>query len=128
MMERFPDKHIISVLRKAESGGQPVNSAVGMPSPTPPYYSWRKKFGGMEVPDVKRLKTSRRREHSPAEVACKEALQVALGIKVLTIDQKREAVGVMCDAMGVLAGLCQHAVMKHRGWQLMLAYLNVSLN
>jgi putative transposase len=56
MKKRFSDEQIISILREAEAGFLPVSSAVSTPFPTPPLYR-RKKYGGMEVPEVKRLKS-----------------------------------------------------------------------
>ncbi|PCR16426.1 IS3 family transposase, partial [Klebsiella pneumoniae] len=48
---------MICILREAEAAFLPVSSAVSTPFPTPPFYTWRKKYGGMEVPEVKRLKS-----------------------------------------------------------------------
>ncbi|HAU4426172.1 TPA: IS3 family transposase [Citrobacter freundii] len=70
------------------------------------FYIWRKKYGGMEVPEVKRLKSleeenARLKKLLAEAMLDKEALQVALGRKLLTTDQKREAVMLMCDATGL---------------------------
>jgi putative transposase len=59
----------------------------------------------MEVPEVKRLKSleednARLKKLLAEAMFDKEALLVALG-KVLTTDQKREAVKFMCDATGL---------------------------
>lgn len=50
------------------------------------FYTWRKKFGGMEVPEVKRLKSleeenARLKKLLAEAMLDKEALQVALGRK-----------------------------------------------
>ncbi len=37
MKKRFSDEQIISILREAEAGVLPVNSAVSTPFPTPPF-------------------------------------------------------------------------------------------
>lgn len=63
-------------------------------------------FDGMEVPEVKRLKSpeeeNARFEYPLAgDMFDKEALQVASGPKVLTTHQNREAVKVMCVATGL---------------------------
>ncbi|MBH1927918.1 IS3 family transposase, partial [Serratia ureilytica] len=68
--------------------------------------TWRKKYGGMEVPEVKRLKSleeenARLKKLLAEAMLDKEALQVALGRKLLTTGQKREAVVLMCDATGL---------------------------
>lgn len=50
------------------------------------FYTWRKKYGGMEVPEVKRLKSleeenTRLKKLLAEAMLDKEALQVALGRK-----------------------------------------------
>ena len=53
---RFSDSQIIAILKQAE-GGSPVPELCrehGISSAT--FYKWRSKFGGMSVPDAKRLK------------------------------------------------------------------------
>lgn len=53
---RFTDSQIIAVLKEAE-GGIPVPELCrthGISSAT--FYKWRAKFGGMDVPDARRLR------------------------------------------------------------------------
>lgn len=64
---------------------------------------WR--YGGMEVPEVKRLKSleeenARLKKLLAEAMLDKEALQVPWA-KVLTTDQNREAVVLMFDATGL---------------------------
>ncbi len=87
MKKRFPYEQIISILREAEAGVScPSSSAVSTPFQTPSFTTWRKKFGGMEVPEVKRLKSleeenARLKKLLAEAMLDKEALQVALGRK-----------------------------------------------
>ena len=56
MKKRFSEEQIIGFLREAE-GGMPVKELCrrhGFSEAS--YYLWRSKFGGMSVPDAKRLK------------------------------------------------------------------------
>ena len=56
MKKRFSEEQIIGILREAESG-LPVKELCrkhGFSEAS--YYLWRSKFGGMSVPDAKRLK------------------------------------------------------------------------
>ncbi|KLP39305.1 transposase [Enterobacter ludwigii] len=77
---------MINILREAEAGisarelwrKHAISDATS--------FTWRKKFGGMDVPEVKRLKSpeeeNARLKKFPAEAMLdKEALQVALGRK-----------------------------------------------
>ena len=56
MKKRYSEKQIIGFLREAEAG-MPVKELYrkhGFSEAS--YYLWRNKFGGMSVPDAKRLK------------------------------------------------------------------------
>ncbi len=82
MKKRFSDEQIISILREAEAGVSARKYAISDAT----FYTWREKYGGMEVPGVKRLKSSEeenaRLRKLPAEAMLgKEALQVVLGRK-----------------------------------------------
>ena len=53
---RFTESQIVRILKEAE-GGRPVKEVCrehGISSAT--YYTWKSKYGGMEVSDIKRLK------------------------------------------------------------------------
>ncbi|KFC79448.1 Transposase [Ewingella americana] len=53
MKKRFSNEQIISILREVEGGVSARKHAISDAT----FYTWRKKFGGMEVPEVKRLKS-----------------------------------------------------------------------
>lgn len=55
--KRFGEEQIIAILREAESGEKPLNDvcrAHGIAQNT--FYRWRQKYGGLQVPEVKRLR------------------------------------------------------------------------
>ena len=57
MKKRFTEEQIIALLREAERGTKPVTELcrdLGVSEQS--FYRWRNKYGGMEVPDAKRLK------------------------------------------------------------------------
>ncbi|WP_457184411.1 IS3 family transposase [Pantoea agglomerans] len=106
MKKRFSDEQIISILREAEAGVSARELCRKHAISDATFYTWRKKYGGMEVPEVKRLKSleeenARLRKLLAEAMLDKEALQVAPGRKLLTTDQKREVVVLMCDATGL---------------------------
>ncbi|KKY78418.1 transposase [Enterobacter cloacae] len=86
MKKRFSDGQIISILREAEAvvSAWEIWRKHAIYDAT--FYTWRKKYGGMEVPEVKRLKSpeeenARLRKLLAESMLDKEVLQVALGRK-----------------------------------------------
>jgi putative transposase len=57
MKKRFTEEQIVSILRESESGDKTVAELArqhGISEPT--FYAWRRKYGGMEQAEVRRLK------------------------------------------------------------------------
>ncbi len=56
MKRRFSDEQIIGMIKEYEAGvkAQDLCRKYGISSAT--FYSWRKKYGGMDVSDAKRLR------------------------------------------------------------------------
>jgi len=84
MKKRFSDEQIISIPREAEAVISARELCRKRAISDATLYTWRKKFGGMEVPEVKRLKlpeeeNARLRKLLAEAMPDKEALQVALG-------------------------------------------------
>ena len=54
--KRFPEEQIIGILKEADAGMGVTELCRkhGMSNPT--FYKWRAKYGGMDVPDARRLK------------------------------------------------------------------------
>jgi len=77
---------IFSILREAEAGVTARELCCKLAISDATFYTWRKTYGCMEVPGVKRLKSSeeenaRLRKLLAEAMLDKEALQVALGRK-----------------------------------------------
>lgn len=86
MKKRFSDEQIINILREAEAGVSARELCRKYAISYATFYTWRKRFGVMELPEVKRLKSleeeNARLKNLLAEAMLdKEALQVALGRK-----------------------------------------------
>lgn len=83
MKKRFSDEQIIGFLKEAEAG-MPVKELCrkhGFSDAS--FYTWRSKFGGMDLPDAKRLKAleqenTRLKKLLADTMLDKEALEAAL--------------------------------------------------
>ncbi len=53
---RFTQEQIIGILREQEAGMEVSNLCRGHGISEPTFYAWKSKFGGMSVPDARRLK------------------------------------------------------------------------
>ena len=83
MKKRFSDEQIISILHEAEAGVSARELCRKHPISCATFYTWRKKYGGMEVSEVKRLKSLKKKRARLKKLLAeamldKEALQVAL--------------------------------------------------
>lgn len=56
MKKRFSEEQIIGFLKEADAGMPIMNLCRRHGFSDASYYLWRSKFGGMDVPDAKRLK------------------------------------------------------------------------
>ena len=57
MKKRFTEEQIVGILREAETRKKTISElsrAHGISEPT--FYAWRRKYGAMSEPDVKRLR------------------------------------------------------------------------
>lgn len=86
MKKRLSDEQIISILREAEAGVSARELCRKHAISNATFYTWRKKVDGMDVPEVKRLKSleeenARFKKLLAEAMLDKAALQVALGQK-----------------------------------------------
>lgn len=56
MKKRFTEEQIVRVLEEAKTGIKVDELCRKHGISTATYYAWRSKYGGMNIPDVKRLK------------------------------------------------------------------------
>lgn len=57
MKKRFTDEQVIAILREAEAGAVPIKALCKKHNISEQtFFRWRNRFGGMDVPDARRLK------------------------------------------------------------------------
>ncbi len=85
MKKQFTDEHIIGFLREAEAGVAVKDLCRKHGFSEGSYYLWRSKFGGMSVPDAKRL-----RELETENVRLKKVLAESMLENEVTREALRE--------------------------------------
>jgi putative transposase len=81
---RFSEEQIIGILKQAENG-RPVAELVrehGITETT--FYRWRRKFGGMEVSDARRLKELEEENRKLKRMVADQALDIVALKDVVT--------------------------------------------
>ena len=70
MKKRYSEEQIIGFLKEAEAGVSAKELCRRHGFSEASFYSWRSKFGGMDVSDAKRLKAWRRRTRAYSSWGC----------------------------------------------------------
>ena len=81
---RFTDEQIVAILQQAERGEQSIPALCkqhGIAENT--FYRWRQKYGGLQVPDVQRLKEMERENARLKRLLAERDLEVDVLKEVL---------------------------------------------
>jgi putative transposase len=75
---RFNEEQIIGILREAQSGGgvKAVCAKHNISEPT--YYTWKRKYGGVEVSEARRLRALEEECHRLKRVVADQAVQIQI--------------------------------------------------
>ena len=90
MKKRFTDEQIIGFLKQAAAGAPIKDLCRKHGFSDASFYLWRRKFGGMDVPDAKRLK-SLEAENAKLKKMLAEAMLDIEGLKVVAKENSRPA-------------------------------------
>ena len=81
---RFSEEQIIGILRQAEAGVRVVDLCRQHGISDATFYKWRSKFGGMSVPDAKRLKQLEEENTRLKKLVGEQALDISVLKDVLS--------------------------------------------
>ncbi|MEL6531395.1 MAG: IS3 family transposase [Pseudomonadota bacterium] len=104
--KRFTEEQIIGVLKESEAGAKTddICRRHGISSAT--FYSWRKKYGGMDASEAKRLRELEAENAKLKRIVADQMLDMTsmkelLAKKLVTPMAKRKAVGFLISEMGL---------------------------
>jgi putative transposase len=75
--KRFSEEHIVGILRDAEQNGKTIEKvcrAHGISEAS--FYRWRRKYGGMEIADVKCLRALKRENAQLKRIVAERDLEI----------------------------------------------------
>ena len=75
--KRYSEEQIIAILREASAGGARVGEVIRRHGVSPQtYYSWKAKYAGLEVSDVRRLKQLEEENRRLKRLVAQQALDI----------------------------------------------------
>lgn len=82
----YSEEKIISILKEAEAGASPKDLCrkYGMAGAT--FYAWKRKYGGMEVSEAKRLKALEDENRRLKKLVAEQALDIDM---LKTVNEKK---------------------------------------
>jgi len=76
--KRYSEEQIIKILREAESGMSAVDVCRKHGVSEWSFYRWRRKYGGMDISEAKRLKALEEENHRLKRIVARQALDIDL--------------------------------------------------
>lgn len=73
---RFTHEQIITILKEGEAGAKPAELCRRHGISEATYYSWKSKYGGMEVSEAKRLKALEEENRRLKRLVAEQALDI----------------------------------------------------
>ena len=106
MKKRFTEQQIVAILQEGEAGVPAKEICRKHNISDATFYTWRKKYRGMETEDIRRLKQLEAENQKLKRLLAdsmldNDALKAALSKKILTPRDKRKAIAVMQDQTAI---------------------------
>lgn len=76
MKKRFSEEQIINILKETEAGAKVADVCRKHNVAVPTYYSWKAKFGGMDVSEAQRLRTLEDENRKLKRLVADQALDI----------------------------------------------------
>lgn len=76
--KRFSEEQIIKILKRQEAGEKPKDLCRELGIHETTFYNWRRKFGGMEVNEAKRLKELEDENRKLKMMVAEQALDITM--------------------------------------------------
>ena len=78
MKKRFSEEQIVSVLREGQSGSTVKEICARHNISEPTYYAWKRKYAGMEVSDVRKMKAQAEEIGRLKRLVADQAVQIQI--------------------------------------------------
>ena len=110
---RFSEEQIIGILREAEAGSAVKAICAAHNISTATYHAWKRKFGGMEVSEAKRLRAMEEENSRLKRLVADQAVQIHIlkevnAKKVVSPSARRRAVKMSVqENLGKVAAACR---------------------
>jgi len=78
MKKRYTEEQIVQALKRVEQGTTVRELCREMGVSEPTYYLWKKKYGGLEVSDVRRLRMLEDENNRLKRLVANQALDIAM--------------------------------------------------
>lgn len=78
MKKRYTEEQIVQALKRIEQGTTVKELCREMGVSEPTYYLWKKKYGGLEVSDVRRLRMLEDENNRLKRLVANQALDIAM--------------------------------------------------
>lgn len=75
-MKKYPEEKIIAILKEVEAGAKVAETCRKYGISDATYYSWKSKYGGLELAELKRLKALEEENSKLKRIVAEQALDI----------------------------------------------------
>ena len=75
-MKKYPEEKIIAILKEVEAGGKVAETCRKYGISDATYYSWKSKYAGLELAELKRLKALEEENSKLKRIVAEQALDI----------------------------------------------------